>query len=75
MNVQILANNIVEELPVSLNVVSLQYLEQVIGKYTSSSIVAQELRDILYTRKAKAVEEHRVKTYAQYIGRGQQIQV
>lgn len=69
MNVQIIANNIVKELPVSLNVVSLQYLEQVIGKYTSSSIVAQELRDILYTRKAKGIERHKViKTYADYIG-------
>lgn len=68
MNVQILANNIVKELPVSLNVVSLQYLEQVIGKYTSSSIVAQGLRDILYTRKAKGLQQHRVVTYADYIG-------
>lgn len=67
MNIQIMANTIEHELKrelgVSLNVASIQALDNAIQKHTWCVDTQRELRAILYQRKCRAV-----KTYADYLG-------
>ena len=67
MNIQIMANTIEHELKrelgASLNVVSIQALDNAIQKHTWCVDTQRELRAILYQRKCRAV-----KTYADYLG-------
>lgn len=62
-NIEVMANTIEKELGNSLNMVSIQALDNAIQKAHWCLDTQRELRDVLYQRKYCAV-----KTYADYIG-------
>lgn len=64
-NIEVMANTIEKELGKSLNMVSIQGLDNAIQKAHWCLDIQRELRAVLYQRKYRAV-----RTYADYIGMG-----
>ncbi|MEB7755335.1 hypothetical protein NGC81_01795 [Staphylococcus xylosus] len=68
INIEVMANTIEKELDKSLNMVSIQALDNAIQKAHWCLDTQRELRRVLYQRKYRAV-----KTYADYIGMGSKV--